>query len=95
MEKIETNKTNNGRKAKLFGKRTKKYETEEIMNGIRNITESLKFVRTKLNTETNEALIDSYIYEIFALNKKYQYFINYAREKGITSERIEGFEKIS
>ena len=46
----------------------------------------------KFNMADDEALIDSYIYEISALNSKYQYFIKKAKEEGLVAE---GFDDIT
>ena len=34
---------------------------------------------------TDESLIDSYIYEIIALQKKYEYFLRAAKKMGLTN----------
>ena len=51
-----------------------KYTEKEIIDEIENI--KLQLNKTRMNFEmcTDEILIDSYIYEIISLNKKYQYF---------------------
>lgn len=56
-----------------------KYTEKEIIDEIENI--KLQLNKTRMNFEmcTDEILIDSYIYEIISLNKKYQYFLRLAK----------------
>lgn len=58
---------------------------KEIIDEIENI--KLQLNKTRMNFEmcTDEILIDSYIYEIISLNKKYQYFLRLAKKYGISA----------
>lgn len=67
-------------------------EGQEIMTSIERVKKELEAARNKFDVETNEALIDSYIYEIISLNKKYEYFIKLAKQHGVVAQ---GFKKIS
>lgn len=62
-----------------------KYTEKEIIDEIENI--KLQLNKTRMNFEmcTDEILIDSYIYEIISLNKKYQYFLRLAKKYGISA----------
>lgn len=62
-----------------------KYTEKEIIDEIENI--KLQLNKTRINFEmcTDEILIDSYIYEIISLNKKYQYFLRLAKKYGISA----------
>lgn len=65
-------------------------ERMEIISGMAAIKERLETAREVFNSTTDEALIDSCIYEIISLNAKYRYFLRIAKEKGI---RAEGFDR--
>ena len=62
-----------------------KYTEKEIIDEIENI--KLQLNKTRMNFEmcTDEILIDSYIYEIISLNKKYQYFLRLEKKYGISA----------
>lgn len=66
-------------------------EGEEILLAIQEVQTKLVCARQGFETATEEALVDSYIYEIIALQKKYDYFIKTAKEMGLTGP----FRKIS
>ena len=60
-------------------------EGEAILSAIRQIQLQLECARSSFEDATDEALIDSYIYEIIALQKKYEYFLKTAKEMGLTN----------
>ncbi len=60
-------------------------EGEAILLAIRQVQTQLECARNAFSTATDETLIDSYIYEIIALQKKYVYFLKAAREIGLTN----------
>lgn len=62
----------------------------ELLENIEDIKKEMYVVKSNFNMETDENMIDCYIYQMEALNKKYQYFIRMAKEKGI---KADGFEK--
>ncbi len=65
----------------------KKYKPDDyIIDNIEEIKKEMYLIRNKFNMETDESLIDSYIYQMEALNKKYQYFIRQAKKTGIRAE---------
>lgn len=66
-------------------------EGEAILSAIRQVQIQLECARNSFETATDENLIDSYIYQIIALQKKYAYFLRTAREMGLTA----GYQKIS
>lgn len=66
-------------------------EGEAILAAIRQVQLQLECARSAFETVTDETLIDSYIYEIIALQKKYEYFLKTAKEMGLTN----GYQKIS
>ena len=65
-------------------------EGEAILAAIRQVQVQLECARSAFETVTDETLIDSYIYEIFALQKKYEYFLKTAKEMGLTN----GYQKV-
>ncbi|MFI3175623.1 MAG: DUF2508 family protein [Bacillota bacterium] len=71
-------------KISLFGKKKYTLEQKKVLNTLTDLTAQLHVARTLLNTTIDEALIDSYIYEIIALHKKYEYFLKEAKDLGLT-----------
>lgn len=69
-----------------------KEEGRIIIEEIEKIKIDLEFAKRNFDMATDSALIDCYIYEIFALNSKYQYFLKKAKDFGLIAE---GFEDIS
>ena len=67
-------------------------EAQIIISSIEKIKQELEVTKNNFDLATNEALIESYIYEIIALNKKYQYFLQLAKQNGLVAE---GFRKTS
>lgn len=68
---------------------------EAILSAIRQVQIQLECARNSFETVTDEILIDSYIYEIIALQKKYAYFLKTAKEMGLTAGCSAGCQKIS
>ena len=64
-------------------------ERAEVIAGINDVRARLIAARDAFNNITDDALIDSCIYEIISLNKRYRYFLRLAKEGGI---RADGFE---
>ena len=60
-------------------------EGQAILAAIRQIQLQMECARSSFQDATDEALIDSYIYEIIALQKKYEYFLKAAKEMGLTN----------
>jgi len=60
-------------------------EGQAILAAIQQIQLQLECARCSFEDATDEALIDSYIYEIIALQKKYDYFLKTAKEMGLTN----------
>ncbi len=65
-------------------------EGESILAALRQIQVQMECARLSFENAVDEALIDSYIYEIIALQKKYDYFLKAAKELGLTA----GYQKI-
>ena len=59
------------------------YDEKNILENIKKIRDSLRVLENKLNYETNNDLIDSYIYEIKALQTRYKFYIDLCKEKKI------------
>ncbi|MEA4815261.1 MAG: DUF2508 family protein [Lachnospiraceae bacterium] len=66
-------------------------EGADIITAINKIKTELERVKMNFDLATDEALIDSYIFELISLNKKYEYFLNLAKENGII---MDGYKKI-
>lgn len=68
--------------------KSNEYEYDERRLIIENITEikkQLDILNQNFQMETDEYLIDSLIYEIQAMNKRYQYFLKAAKRNGFTA----------
>ena len=70
-------------------------EGEAILSAIRQIQLQLECARNSFETVTDECLIDSTIYEIIALQKKYEYFLKAAKEMGLTAGYPAAYQKTS
>jgi len=66
-------------------KRNKKMSIEDksVLTTLENLKDELAVMHQNLDYVTDEALIDSYIYELKAIHMKYQYYIKICKEKGI------------
>ena len=69
-------------------------EGEAILLAIRQVQMQLECARNTFQMVTDETLIDSYIYEIIALQKKYAYFLKTAKEMGLTAEYSAVYERV-
>lgn len=65
-------------------------EQERILHTLHHIQIQLISAQSGFANETDEALIDSYIYEIYALHKQYEYWLRRAKELA-----VDGRAKIS
>ncbi len=65
-------------------------EQERILHTLHHIQIQLISAQSGFANETDEALIDSYIYEIHALHKQYEYWLRRAKELA-----VDGRAKIS
>lgn len=59
-------------------------EGEAILLAIRQVQLQLECACSSFESVTDEALIDSCIYQIISLQKKYAYFLKTAKELGLT-----------
>ncbi len=66
-------------------------EGREIIQSIEDIKNQIYESKKNFDMATDSSLIDCYIYEIISLNKKYEYFLQKAKEMGLIAG---GFEKI-
>ena len=58
-------------------------ESTEIIYFLEDIKGKLEYAELCLNFVCDETLIDSIIYEIMSLQKKYDYFLKLSKKKGI------------
>ena len=61
-------------------------EGREIISAIETIKEQLIEAKQRFDAATDDALIDCCIYEIIALNKKYEYFLKAAKKLGLVAD---------
>ncbi len=66
-------------------KNIKQLDTEatEILHFLEDTKRKLEYAELCLNFASDETLIDSIIYEIMSLQKKYDYFLKLSKKKGI------------
>jgi hypothetical protein len=69
---------------KRRGKRAAADENAELLKELDKLQYALDCVHGQLDYATDETLIDGYIYEIRALQMKYQYFLNLCRRQGVS-----------
>jgi hypothetical protein len=60
-------------------------EDYDIIVNLNSLNSELKSIHSCLDNVTDPILIDSYIYEIKALNMKYKYYLKMCKEKGIVA----------
>jgi hypothetical protein len=63
--------------------REKALERQNILYGIQELRGQLNYARMRFNEATEPELVDACVYEISALQAKYNYFLRLAREQGI------------
>ena len=80
---------------KIFARSEKVSEMDDdnkrIIDMLYDVKKELDYVHQEFDNITDAILIDSFIYEIQALNMKYQYYINLCKERGLIAN---GFESI-
>ena len=62
-------------------------EEQQILQEIEKTKSALDHVHQKLEYELNPDLIDSYIYELQALNMRYKFYIELCKEQQISATR--------
>lgn len=73
-------------------KKNRNYEEKEIFDMIYSIKNEMDLVHRSLDFTTDDMLIDSLIYELKALHKKYEYYLKICKKNGFIAD---GFGKIS
>ena len=61
-------------------------EDLEILEILEYLKQDLDYVHNCLDNITEPLLIDSYIYEIQSLNKKYQFYLRLCKQKGLMAD---------
>ena len=67
-------------------------EKKEIISMMTKINNDLECLHKSFDFVTDEMIIDSLIYEIMSLQKRYGYYLKLCKEKGFLAD---GFDKIS
>ena len=78
-EKASTQKMFKSKKAKLSA------QDKELMNQLKALKTELDTIHTSLAYTTDEALIDSFIFQNMALNMRYKYYLNMCKERGLAA----------
>ncbi|MDR1150159.1 MAG: DUF2508 family protein [Clostridiales bacterium] len=58
--------------------------TIKLINTVKELQERLKILEEKLNYIDNDDLIDSLIYEILSVQKRYKFFLTECKKYGIS-----------
>ena len=72
---------------KLFKMKKEKLSAQdkELMNHLKALKEELDTIHTSLAFTTDEALIDSFIFQNMSLNMRYKYYLNMCKERGLAA----------
>lgn len=73
-------------KKRIFSKPKYNKEDRAILDSLYAISKELNNIHKILDYTTDSSLIDSFIYEIKALNKKYEYYLKLCKEKGLVAK---------
>ena len=65
-----------------------------IFGALEEVKKQLDVAHQNFELATDDALIDGYIYEIYSLNSKYQYFLQKAKGSGLIAEGFDKLDKI-
>ena len=60
-------------------------QDKELMNHLKSLKTELDTVYSSLDYATDEALIDSFIFQNMALNMRYKYYLNMCKERGLAA----------
>ncbi|MFV0439864.1 MAG: DUF2508 family protein [Lachnospirales bacterium] len=61
-------------------------EKAEVLKNLFLIQKSLEVLYKNYDYVTDESLIDSYIYDINSLNKKYSYYLKICKDNSVTAK---------
>lgn len=76
----------------LIKKREIPAEDKELLSQLEEVKQNLDLVYMKFEYATEASLIDCYIYELKALQMKYEYLMQKVKSRGLQAK---GFEKLS
>lgn len=76
------------RKKSMFNKKNSQLSDEdlEIVLTIENLQKELSKLHNNLNYVVDPVLIDSYIYQIQAVNRKYSYYIKLCKKHSVIAD---------
>ncbi|MCL2350093.1 MAG: YaaL family protein [Defluviitaleaceae bacterium] len=76
-------------KGRIFeGRKKKQYLASEdivILSTLERLQKELKHTHISLEEATDQDLIDSYIYELNALNMRYKFYLQMCKDKGLVA----------
>ena len=78
-EKVSAQKIFKSKKEKLSA------QDKELMNHLKSLKTELDTIHTSLSYTTDEALIDSFIFQNMSLNMRYKYYLNMCKERGLVA----------
>lgn len=78
------------RKGIFYKEDIKEKDQREInlLNTVRKIRDDLDLAYKNFETVTDDALVDSYIYEVQSIQKKYEYYLKEAKKINLMSKIV-------
>ena len=75
-------------KPRPFGKKKNQISAEDliILTTLEQLKRELDIIYSSLDSVTDPVLIDSFIYEMNAVNMRYKFYLQQCKEKGIVSK---------
>ena len=58
---------------------------KELMSHLKSLKTELDTIHSSFDYATDEALIDSFIFQNMALNMRYKYYLNMCKERGLAA----------
>ncbi len=60
-------------------------EEKEILLALKNLQRELDLAHSNFEQATDPLLIDSWIYQIMSMHKRYQFYLGQCKEKGLNA----------
>lgn len=70
---------------KMFAHEQKDVNKEDLLHIVNKMREDLDLAYRNFETVTDDALVDSYIYEVQSIQKKYEYYLKEAKKMNLIS----------
>lgn len=76
----------NPKKDVIYHKSKISREDAEIIDSLNKVAYELSLAHKSFEMANSDILIDSFIFEIMSLNKRYDYYIRLCKERGLIAE---------